>query len=289
VSTTTPAAAGRQARSAAREFATNPWGERALRVGIASRGVVFVVLAYLVARIALGALGDGGTSKAASGPGVAEAIGAQTGGRLVLVLLGVGLLLYAVFSLLEAVRENDSSNVKRWGKRARSVWQMAVYASFGVLCIVKAASLGGSSGSSSHSNRQQEQWSARVLRWPAGWFWLGLLGVVLFVIAGAQVYGCLRRHFMKDLDQVRMSERMRRAAVAIGVAGHLGRAAAFALVGWFVLQAAIENDPQKGRGVDGSARMLASSSGGPALLWALAVGLALFGIHQFVEARFRRL
>lgn len=289
MSTTTPAAAGRQARSAARDFATNPWGDRAARIGIASRGFVFLVLAYLLARIALGALGEGGTSKAASGPGVAEAIGAQTGGRFVLVLLGIGLLLYAVFSLLEAILENDSSDLKKWGKRTRSLWQMAIYAAFGVLCIVKAASLGGSSGSSAHSNRQQEQWSARVLRWPAGWLWLGLLGAVLFAIAAAQVYGCLRRHFLKKLKKERMSRRMYRAAIVIGVVGHLGRAAAFALVGWFVLQAAIENDPQKGRGVDGSARMLASSSGGPALLWALAVGLALFGVHQFVEARYRRL
>ena len=287
MSTATPAAAGREARSAARGVADNPWGDRLARVGIASRALVFVLLGYLVARIALGALGDGGTDKAASGPGVANAIVEQSGGSVVLFLLGIGLLFFAMFSVLEALRVSESSDAKRWAKRARSAWQAGLYTAFGIYCLVKATTSGGDSGTSSQSSRQQEQWSARVLRWPAGWLWLGALGVALLAIAIYQTYRCVKRKFLDHLKTQEMSPRVRQIVTVVGIVGHVGRAASFALVGWFVLHAAVENDPKKGRGVDGAARMLANSTGGPVLLWLLAIGLVIFGAYLFFEARYR--
>jgi hypothetical protein len=299
VSTAMPAAAGREGAaetsagpgSAARELANNPWGDRGARAGIAARGVVFLVLAYLVARIALGALGGGGTRKSASGTGVVDAIAAQTGGRAALVLLGIGLILYGLFSLLEVFRANpaEPSDMKRWAGRGQSLWHFALYGSFGGYCFAAAASSKTSGqGSSAHSNRQESQWSAEVLRWPAGWLWLGLLGVVLFAVAAFQLHRGVTRNFFEDLKPV-LRRRMRHFAAAVGVAGHVGRAGAFGLVGWFVLSAAIENDPQKGKGVDGAARMLANSSGGPYLLWLLAIGLGCFGLYLFVDARYCRI
>ena len=276
-------------RRAASDVADNKWGERALRFGIGARGFVFLVIAYLVARIAMGALGQGGTRTSASGPGAAQAIQEQTGGDVALFLLGVGMLLFALFCVVDAIRNegNDSSEAKRWAKRAGSLWRGALYAAFGIYCFVKVLS-GTSSGNSGNSSRKQTQWSAEVLRWPAGWFWLGAFGVVLFAVAGVQLYRAVTRSFRKRLKGARMSEQARSVATALGVAGHLGRTGAYALVGWFVLAAAIENDPDKGKGVDGSARMLANSSGGPVLLWALAVGLFAFGLYLFAEARYRR-
>ncbi len=276
-------------REAASGVANSKWGERGLRFGIGARGFVFLVIAYLVARIATGALGGGSTKDSASGPGAAQAIQHQTGGNVALLLLGVGMLLFALFCLVDAVRNNDldDSDAERWAKRGLSVWQAGLYAAFGIYCFVKVIS-GTSSGSSGNSSRRQSQWSAEILRWPAGWLWLGALGVALFVVAGVQVYRAAKRSFREDLEQARMRERTRTTATALGVVGYLGRAGAYALVGWFVLHAAIENDPDKGKGVDGSARMLANSSGGPVLLWALAAGLFAFGLYLFVEARYRK-
>jgi hypothetical protein len=277
-------------RDAASDVADNKWGERALRFGIGARGFVFLVVAYLVARIAGGALG-GSTNDSASGPGAAQAIQQQTGGNVALFLLAVGMLLFAVFCVVDAVRnkgDSDDSEAKVWAKRGSSLWRAGLYTAFGIFCFVKVFA-GSSGGSSGHSNRRQSQWSAEVLRWPAGWFWLGALGVVLFVAAGVQVYRAVTRKFRKHLEEYRMSPRVRSIGTGLGVAGYLGRGGAYALVGWFVLHAAIENDPDKGKGVDGSARMLANSSGGPALLWILAALIFAFGLYLFVEARYRKI
>lgn len=271
-----------------RRFASSKGAERAARVGIATRGLIFLVIAYLVARIASGALGGGGSDKSASGPGAAQAIADQTGGTFALIVLGIGLELYALFSLLDALRHNESSDAERWGKRALAVWSLLLYAAFGVYCFHSAVSGSSGGGSAGNSSREQSQWSARVLRWPAGWLWLGLLGGVLVIVAVVLVVRAVMLKFRDNLQRGRMGPRVWQAATVLGVVGQIGRGAAFALVGWFVLHAAVENDPKKGKGVDGSARMLANSSGGPVLLWALAAALAAFGLYLFLESRYRK-
>ena len=277
-------------REAAADIANNEWGERAARTGIAARGVAFLVLAYLVVRIALGALGDGGTSKTASGPGVAQAVAAQTGGRVMLFVLGIGLLMYALFLALDAVRHHDDQTEqwKRWAERAEPLFGCVLYILFGVYCIVRAFTNNSSGRSASQSNRQQTQWSAEVLRWPVGWLWLGGLGVVLFIIAAVQLKRGLGRDFLDELKVGQMSPRSRKLGTTLGVTGHVGRTLMFGIVGWFVLGAAIENDPEKGKGVDGAARMLANSTLGPILLSVLAAGLVAFGLYQFFEAKYRK-
>ncbi len=272
----------------ARRVTSSKWAERAARVGIATRALIFLVIAYLVARIATGALGGRGSNKSASGPGAAQAIADQTGGTFALLVLGVGLELYALFSLLDALRHHESSDAERWGKRTLAVWSLLVYAAFGVYCFHSALAGSSGGGTAGHSSRRQSQWSARVLRWPAGWLWLGLLGGALLIVAGVLVVRAVRLKFRKNLQRARMGPGAWRAATVLGVVGQIGRGGAFALVGWFVLQAAIENDPKKGKGVDGSARMLANSAGGPALLWALAVALAAFALYLFLESRYRK-
>jgi hypothetical protein len=283
-----PGRAAGKSRRAAGDVANNPWGERALRFGIGARGFVFLVLAYLVARIATGALGSGGTHNSASSSGVAQTLAQQPGGPIVLVLLGVGLICFALFCLVLAVREpGGDSALKRWAARAAEVWRAAVYGAFGGYCFAKAFG-GTSGGTSGHTDRQQTQWSAQVLRWPAGWLWLGLLAAGLFVAAGIQLRRAVKRRFTDDLKEHEMGRRTRPTVTVLGVVGYLGRTGAYALVGWFVLHAALEDDPDKGKGVDGSARMLAASTGGPALLWLLAIAVGVFGLYLFAEARYRR-
>src|SRR5690242_11520922 len=119
-------------RKLVRGLEKHDWLRRGLRVGLASRGVVYLVLGYLVARIALGALDGPSTGNTASGPGVAQAISQQTGGQEVLAVLAVGLLLYALFSLVDALLHHDAEApaAKRWGDRALSAWGFVVYGAF---------------------------------------------------------------------------------------------------------------------------------------------------------------
>ena len=270
--------------------AENTWGDRLSRVGLASRGIVYLVLAYLVARVALGALGSAAIDKPASGPGVAQAIVSQDGGHAMLFVLAVGLLLYALFSILDAVLHHDdeSPTAKRWGDRALSAWGFVVYGSFSGYCFVTAGSFQGGYGTSAMDQHDHTQWSSDVLRWPGGPIYLGALGLILMIIAAFLVSRAARRSFRPRLERDRMSDRAWAVANVLGTVGYLGRAALFGVVGWFVFHAALENDPRKGQGVDGALRMFADSTAGPYALWALAVALGGYGLYMFVEARYRR-
>jgi hypothetical protein len=282
--------AGGRWRRLARTLTQRPWVEHALRAGLVARAVVYLLLAYLVARIAFGILGGPGTSAAASGPGVAQAIARKPGGHVALFVLAVGLVLYAAFSAVDALTHHDreSPAAKRWGDRALSAWGVLVYGVFSVYCFVTVGSAHPSGHGSAQSQQQDEQWSARVLRWPAGQVWLALLGAVLLAIAAFLLARAIRRSFRSRLERTRMNTHVWRLAVALGAAGYGGRALLFGIVGWFVMNAAVEDDPQHGQGVDGSIRLLAADPAGPPVLCILAAGLALYGAYLLLEAHYRR-
>jgi hypothetical protein len=273
----------------AEEVADSPWGDRLARLGLTARGVVYLGLAYLIARIAAGALGGAG-SKPASGPGVADALVTQPGGRAVVGILAVGLALYALFSLLDAILHHDdeSNTAKRWGLRALSLWGFVLYGIFAVYCVYLAFSSSAGNHSASQSNQQKKHWSAEVLAWPAGWLWLALVAAVLFVISGFLLHRALRRSFASRLHRQQMTLFTWRLAMTLGVVGLIGRTLMFGTVGGFILTAAVQNDPNDGQGVDGAVRQLAQSGAGTAYLWVLAVLLAIFALYLFVEMRYRR-
>jgi hypothetical protein len=62
----------------------------------------------------------------------------------------------------------------------------------------------------------------------------------------------------------------------------------FALVGWFLIRAAIDFDPQKAVGLDGALAKLAHASYGPVLLGVVAAGLIAFGCYSLADAKFRK-
>ncbi|WP_254126795.1 DUF1206 domain-containing protein [Aquihabitans sp. G128] len=127
-----------------------------------------------------------------------------------------------------------------------------------------------------------------VLSWP--------LGPWLVVAAGLVVIGtglwngrrAVTRSFLDALDLGRLSPGRRRAVELLGVAGYLARFGAFALVGWFLVDAGLQHDPDETRGLDQALRELATTSQGPRLLLALAVGLVLFGVYRVLDATFRK-
>ena len=266
----------------------NGWVDRLLRVGLAARGVVFIVFGYLVARVALGALGDPSTNKPASLVGVPESLAAQPGGTVVLVALAAGVVLYALFSLLDAVAHHDrESTGKKWGDRALSTLGFLGYLVFGG--YVFSVAFSGAHKSAGKDVHQKARWSSAVLRWPAGWLWLLLLGAVLIVIGGFLVARAVRRTFRERIERDRMGVRAWRTTNVLGTIGYLGRAGLFLVVGGCVTSAAVENDPRNGQGIDGSLRIVASDRAGVVLLWLLAAALVAYGAYMFAEARYRRI
>jgi len=75
----------------------------------------------------------------------------------------------------------------------------------------------------------------------------------------------------------------------LGKFGGMARGAVFMTAGIFLVVAAIQAKPQQAKGVDSSLRALASTPLGPWLLVLVAIGLIMFGLFSFCQAKWRRL
>lgn len=71
----------------------------------------------------------------------------------------------------------------------------------------------------------------------------------------------------------------------IGRIGIGARGLVFALIGAFLVQAALQRDANQARGLDGALAALAQWPGGPWLLTFAALGLIVFGLYSILCAR----
>lgn len=247
------------------------------RGGFVARAVVYALIGVLAVKLALG---DGG--RATNQQGALETIARQPGGTVLLVLTAIGLGGYALWRLVRAVlghgpESGQDSTLDRVGGAGSGV----VYA---ILCAIAVKILvGGGAGGGARKE------TAGVLGWPGGPWLVGIAGAVLIAVAGYQLYRGVGLGFLDDAKTEQMSPRVRKAYTAIGTVGHLARAVVFALVGVFLLKAAVEYNPSQATGVGGALTKLAHQPAGPALLGVVAAGLVAFGVYSLVDSRYHRI
>jgi len=250
------------------------------RIGLVGYGLVHVLIGAIAVHVAW------------SGGGQPDQQGALAGlagsgvGLAVLVVMVIGLLAFAVWQGLAAAAgfrwtSGGTRFRKRMGAGAKTIAVLAV-AVVGIRLLVTGSS-GGSSSSGS------EGVTAGLLALPAGWIVVGLLGIVVVVIAVAMGYTGIARTFSDDLDYDRLPDRLRRPVEVLGVAGHVARAVAFAIVGVLFGVAALRVEPARAGGLDQALTTLAARPYGPLLLLAVGLGFAAFGVYCFAESWARRI
>lgn len=262
----------------ARRAARNRWTERFGRLGFAAKGLLYVLTALLAIQVAVG---EGG--KPEDQKGALAAVADEPFGMVLIVLLALGLSGYALWRLVEVViGQRDKDGAEDYVERAASVVRAIIY---GALAAFAWAIVAGTGGGASSSEKQQ---TAAVLDWPGGVAIVTIVGLVVIGIAAYQGYQAATQGFLDDLELARMSEKERRTATTLGTAGHAARGVVFALMGVFLVKAALEYDPQEAIGLDGALKELASQPYGSVLLGLVAVGLLLYGLYCLVEARYRK-
>jgi hypothetical protein len=246
------------------------------RAGLVARGLVYLIIGVLAIELVLG---EGG--KAANQQDALRTIAAQPFGKTLLVLVAVGLAGYALWRLVRAAvghgAEQRDSGFDRVAALASGI-------AYGVLCVTAVEIV---SGSGTGSGTPKEA-TGGVLGWWGGTVIVAIAGAGLIGVAAYQSYKGLGRKFVDDAKTSEMSQGLRRGYTALGVFGLVARAVIFALVGYGLIKAAIDYNPQKAIGLDGALRQLADSSYGPALLGVVAVGLAGFAIYSMADARYRK-
>ena len=98
----------------------------------------------------------------------------------------------------------------------------------------------------------------------------------------------MTRKFEKKLRLDDLGPGARRAVATVGVLGHLARFVVFSIIGWFLIKAALEFEPNKAVGLDGALAQLVGQPYGKWLLFAVAAGILAYGLYAAVESRYRR-
>ena len=274
------------ASSAPRE--AKAWAERVVgsrpfewfaRAGFLARGAVYGIIGILALKLALGAGG-----KATNQQGAMRTIAEQPFGKVLLVLLAVGLAGYAIWRLARAALGRGPEGVDQGIDRVGALGSGLVYAG---LCLVAIEILLGARGGSSSGNAKQT--TAGVFDWPAGKWLVLIAGLVLIGVGLYQGYRGLTQDFLKDSKTEEMRPEVRRWIGRIGTVGHLARMVVFGLIGIFIAKAALEYRAKEAIGLDGALAKLAHQSYGHLLLGVVAAGLIAFALYSISDSRYRRI
>lgn len=267
----------RDARTTGEKLARSRGFEWLARAGFVARGLIYGIIGVLAIKLALGA---GGTT--ANQQGALETIAHQPFGKVLLILVAIGLAGYALWRLVRALLGHGPEDSDSGFERLAALGSGLVYAG---LCAIAVEILLGSGSSGGNASKT----TAGVFGWPAGTWLVGIAGVVLIGIGLYQGYRGISKDFLKDSKSEQMSPRLQNWIEWIGSFGHLARMVVFGLIGVFLIKAAIDYNPSKAVSLDGALAKIAHASYGPFLLGLVATGLIAFGIYSLSDARYRRI
>jgi hypothetical protein len=271
-----------RAEYTARNIATSTWITRLARFGYAVKGIVYLIIGGLAMKLAVG---HGGA--ATDQRGALQTIYEQPFGKFLLIIVGIGLACYALWSLIQAIFDTEGKGNGTQGRLAR-----AGYAAVGVayaLLAFGAFQLALGTGSvGQHSSTATQDWTARLLKLPFGQALVVLVGLIVLGIAFYLFRKAYSAQFQNRLALTGRPARLRRWVVGLGRLGYAAIGVVFTIVGIFLVVAALQHNPSKAKGLDTALQTLLHQPFGPLLLGIVALGLFCYGIYSLVEARYRR-
>jgi hypothetical protein len=267
-----------KAKSTGDAIAHARWFEWLARAGLVARGAIYAIIGVLALEMAFGSGG-----KTTNQTGALSEIAQQPGGKILLVLMAIGLFGYAFWRLLRAAVGHGPEETDDGKERLKGLDSGIAYASLFVTCLSILFSSGSSGGSGS-----PDKATGGVLGWPGGQVIVVIAGLVLIGVGLYQGYEGVKKKFLEKSKTEQMSEKTENAFTTLGIAGHLARMVVFVLIGYFLAKAAIDFDPDKAVSVDGALAAVAKASYGKVLLGIVAAGTIAFGAYSIADARYRR-
>jgi hypothetical protein len=266
-------------RRTASRAASSPAMHALARAGLATRGLLYILIGWLAVQIALGHSGQ-----QADRSGALRIVASTRAGSVLLWVLVVGFIGMALWRLCEALFGSPSPGGRKTSTRVKSLGSAIIYGfvAYGTLKYALGA------GAPQSTDQQSVDLTATAMREPGGRVIVVLIGLALVVAGGYLGWQAWRRKFLGNLRTSRMSARTRRIVSWLGLAGGVARAVVFAVAGIFLVVAAAKAQPGQAKGIDSSLRALAAMPLGPWLLALVAIGLIMFGLYSCCEARWFR-
>ena len=256
-----------------------PWVCRMVRIGYIAKGLIYALIGVLAFRLAFGL--DGG--RVTDSSGVLRTLLGQPFGLVLLSIIGVGILFYAGWYIVEAWTDTRRKGSTWRGKidRALTVLKAIVYGLIGLEALRIVFGIRGSSATA-------DDYARETMRYPLGELFLALVGLGLLAYGVLEIRKAWLARFDDDFDAAR-ARREAAWVLNVGRAGVGARGVILTLMGFGLMRAGFEERANKARGFADSLWTLFSQPSGSWLLGAVAAGLICFGIFQLLHARYARL
>jgi len=254
-------------RGAAGRLDDHPVLTTGARLGYAASGVLHLVLGWTAVSLAWGTSGE-----SADQSGALEQLGSTPVGGVLLWVIVVGFALLTLWQVATAATTPETKD------RLKSVGKAVTY-----LVLTGLAARAATGQGSGGGGEQTTSLTARVMEHPLGPVAVGLVGAGVVVVGGYHVVKGWRESFLEDLR-----ENPGRAVTVAGKVGYVAKGVALGIVGVLFVVAAVRNDPEEAQGLDGALRSLLELPLGTALLTAVGLGIAAYGVYSFGRARHAR-
>jgi fumarate reductase subunit D len=267
--------------SAVKRAAANPLLALLERLGYLVRGALYAVMGLLALGFALG-VGGGRTTDLS---GTLVFLVSNPFGKLVLVVVAVGLGAYSLWGFTRAIYDPLHRGRDAGGYAARLGFVSSAI-SYAAIVFFALQILVGSGGGAGDSTQKS---IAAILTHPGGGPLTVLIGLIAITVGLGQFLEAYRATFKEDLKDSEMSGSERNIAIGLGRFGMFARGVTFLVIGWFLIQAGVHHDAGQVQGFGGAFLFLLGQPFGRVVLGIIALGFVALGIHSFACARWLRL
>jgi hypothetical protein len=272
-----PPAAASAATSQDLKQASTRGMRAAIRLGYATRGVVYGLIGTLALLWSLRQSGGSVTD----GEGAVHRVGEQAWGLPLLWAIAIGLGCYAAWNLFRALVDPEHHGHDRkgviqrvgYGVSAASQGFLAAYA----FQLAAGAAEGGGHGGS----------LATLLNLPGGRVAVAVAGLAVIGFGLFELHRAYKDRVAKEYGGGLPAEH-RQLVMRVARVGVAARGIVFQVIGVSLIAAAIAADASQAHGFGEALHDIARQAYGRILLGVVAAGLVAYGTHMFFMARYAR-
>lgn len=234
------------------------------RLGFASRGLLYLVIAILVLT----------TGRKEDPAGALEYV-AQGGGKTLLLFMTLGLVAYGIWRLSDAAlnverhQSDNSGKIERVGAAASGL--IHLFLGWQAVRLMQ--------GSADVSDNGAQESAQSVLLLPGGSTALIIGSLVLLATGGVQIAKAVKASYLKHLEPAVARKDW---AKWTGRLGYSARGLIFIITGFFLARAGLDDQASEAGGMADALAWLNSPWD-----YIIAAGLFAFGLFSLIEARYR--